>query len=178
MDIDTAALQRLIDKDAIRDVTMRYSRGIDRHDDALFASAYHPDGRDDHGTYIGGIEGLIEHCNVGHEKNWTIHQHYALNQSIDLDGDAAHVETYFIVALRRKDGAIDLFGGRWVDRMERRDGRWAIAERIVVTDWNGEVNAPDAPVDLDLFITGTWNKDDVSYQRPLRIEREERALVF
>ncbi len=39
----------------------------------------------------------------------------------------------------RIDGAekLRLTGGRYVDRLERRDGEWRIAERVVVLEWYG-----------------------------------------
>ncbi|MBT5754390.1 MAG: SnoaL-like domain-containing protein [Acidimicrobiaceae bacterium] len=50
MDGDTEArLRALIDKDEIRDVLMRYGRGVDRLDEELLRSCYHPDSHDDHG---------------------------------------------------------------------------------------------------------------------------------
>lgn len=64
MNLDLTKLQRLLDKDEIREVILRYTRGVDRHDDATIASAYHPDATDDHGPYIGNREGLIDHVNT------------------------------------------------------------------------------------------------------------------
>jgi hypothetical protein len=176
--LDREALARLLDKDAIRDLVALYARGIDRHDDQILANVYHPDAHDDHGTYIGGIPGLIDHCNAVHEANWTAHQHYALNQLIEFSGETAHVETYFLIALRRKDGVIDLVGGRWIDRAEKRGGKWGIADRVVVLDWNGEANKASAPMDPGLFISGSWDERDISYRRPLRVERPHRANRF
>ena len=49
----TEALQRLIDKDEIRDVMARYCRGVDRADWDLVRSTYHTDAYDDHGDYRG-----------------------------------------------------------------------------------------------------------------------------
>jgi ketosteroid isomerase-like protein len=166
----------LADREAIREVITRYARGIDRHDDELMFSAYHQDALDDHGTYIGGVHGLVAHCNAVHNANWTTHQHFALNQTIDLAGDTAHVETYFQIALRRSGGTVDLVGGRWLDRMERRTGRWAIAARVVVVDWNAELPAPATPMDAGLFIGGTWGRDDLSYNRPLEVTRAACAV--
>ena len=51
-------LQRLIDKDEIRDLISRYARGVDRADWDLVRDTYHPDATDDHGDYKGEWEGL------------------------------------------------------------------------------------------------------------------------
>src|ERR1700760_2685809 len=87
MDLDPREIRRLLDKEAIREVLLRYARGIDRHDDDLMASAYHPDAIDDHGAYIGDPQGLIRHAHDTHSRNWSVHHHFVSNQSIDLQGD-------------------------------------------------------------------------------------------
>jgi hypothetical protein len=46
-------LQRLIDRQAIHDVLMRFSRGVDRLDEALLRSCFHSDSYDDHGHFKG-----------------------------------------------------------------------------------------------------------------------------
>jgi hypothetical protein len=176
MDIDAAELRRLLDKEAIREASLRYTRGIDRHDDDLMAQAYHPTATDDHGGYIGDPAGFIRHAHNTHSRNWDVHHHYIMNQTIDLDGDNAHVETYFLATLRRKDGPIDMVGGRYVDRFERIDGRWAVADRACLVEWNGELAKTETTMDPDLFIRGSWDRTDISYQRPLRLNRPPRDL--
>jgi hypothetical protein len=44
-------LQTLLDRQAIHDVLMRYSRGLDRHDRKVLESVYWPDAVDDHIRY-------------------------------------------------------------------------------------------------------------------------------
>ena len=47
----------LVSKDEIRDVLMRYARGVDRGEADLITSCYHPDAVDDHGgTELTGTE--------------------------------------------------------------------------------------------------------------------------
>jgi hypothetical protein len=94
-----------------------------------------------------------------------MHHHYTTNQTIDLECDTAHVET---------DGAIDLAGGRYIDRFERREGRWAIADRACLVEWMGELPRASGTVDLDRFPRGTWDRTDISYQRPLKLIRPRR----
>jgi hypothetical protein len=176
MEIDVAEIRRLLDKEAIREASLRYTRGIDRHDEGIMAEAYHPDATDDHGAYIGDPAGFIAHANAIHSRDWNVHHHYIGNQTIDLDGDTAHVETYFFAALRRKTGPVDMVGGRYVDRFERRDGRWAIADRVCLVEWNGELKPAQTPADPALNIQGAWDKSDVSYQRPLTVTRAHREI--
>lgn len=174
MNDDQLALRRLLDKEAIREASLRYTRGIDRHDDELTAQAYHEGAREDHGDYIGDVAGYISHARNGHSRYFAAHQHYVTNQLVDLDGDGAHVETYFLAALRRKDGAVDVVGGRYIDRFERRDGRWAITDRACLVEWNGELSASQATLDPEIFLHGAWDRNDISYQRPLRLTRSNR----
>jgi hypothetical protein len=175
MDIDHIALRALLDKEAIREASLRYTRGIDRHDDEIASRAYHPDATDDHGFYIGDALGFIKRAGEVHARTFDVHHHYTMNQTIELDGDTAHVETYFLTALRRKSGPIDLVGGRYVDRFERREGQWRIGHRTCLVEWRGEL-PPTSEVDTTLFAKGSWDQTDHSYRRPIDLERERCDL--
>jgi SnoaL-like domain len=50
------AVVALQDRQAIQDVLMTYSRGIDRLDRELLLSVYHDDAIDDHGVFVGSPE--------------------------------------------------------------------------------------------------------------------------
>ena len=131
---DVAAL---VDKQAIREVTMRYFRGVDRLDAALIASAFHPDAIDEHaGMVLHGAdigERLIELITA--TSSMTIH--HISTQLIELDGDRAGGETYYF-SLRtfEHDGEVTLgqSSGRYVDRFERRDGVWKIIHRQLLIE--------------------------------------------
>src|SRR5690349_17063737 len=69
---------------------------------------------------------------------------------------------------------ITLSGGRYVDRMERRDGRWAIVDRVYVVEWNAETTnqiTEEIVAMLTDVKTATHGHDDPSYSRPLVAER-------
>ena len=61
------------------------------------------------------------------------YQRHVTTQNIDIDGDEAHAESYFLSVIR-VDGSskLRLTAGRYVDRLERRDREWRIADRVVV----------------------------------------------
>ncbi|MGW0173828.1 nuclear transport factor 2 family protein [Rhodococcus sp. NPDC003322] len=129
----------LIDKQEITEVLYRYARAVDRKDFDRVADCYFPDAIDNHGGYIGTVDGLIEDMKARHA---TIDSslHYVTNVLIELDGDTANVESYCLCYLRQVP---QVPGGtqaratvkcRYVDRFERRDGQWRIADRIVVFD--------------------------------------------
>lgn len=139
-------VERLKAEHAIREVLQHYVRANDRLQFEDLAQAYHPDAYDDHGTYKGDVRGLIA---------WIAERHKTIEQSmhltaaplIEIDGDAAHVETYCILVQHERTGCVDLatrlpaycryvFGLRYVDRFERRAGDWRIARRTVVWEWS------------------------------------------
>lgn len=141
------ALQRLIDREEIRDLLARYARGVDRADWDLVRAVYHEDAYDDHGAYKGGVEGFIAFLE---ERSRPLPQsmHFLGNCLIEFASDeVAAVETYFMTAhtlLPRTlpDGSEEPVPsqlssyGRYVDRMERRGGPWRIAHRTVVAEAN------------------------------------------
>ncbi|MFI5040983.1 MAG: nuclear transport factor 2 family protein [Acidimicrobiales bacterium] len=144
MDRDTA-LQQLSDDAEIRRVLYRYARGIDRRDPELVRSCYHADAIDHHGTFDGTRDEYVMWVFQVLEAH-TFTSHNLMNISIEVCGDLALVETY-AVATHGGEPATDrrknfVAGFRYVDRFERRDGGWRIAERQVVNDW-AEAWAPD-----------------------------------
>lgn len=167
-------LQRLLDLQAIRDCLNRYARGLDRHDEELLASAFHEDAVDHHGRFLGSIDDFVPWANALHASEWVAHTHFVANATIELDGDVAHSETYVLWALRRRDGQkVDLGGGRYVDRLERRDGEWRIAARELVVDWLCQADARaigDHP-------TGRWDRSDPSYRRPFAFTPQPGGAV-
>jgi hypothetical protein len=179
-------VEELRDRQAIRDLLATYSRGVDRLDRELLLSVYHPDAIDDHGVFIGNPSEFADWAIAMHSATHLSHQHCVLNHTCDLDGDVAHTETYYMfVAMNRAGVPLATSGGRYIDRMEKRNGRWAIAARLCIRDW-----APlkEIPESLDQSkMTVVQNQDDAlraimregpqpsrdchdpSYQRPLTI---------
>jgi hypothetical protein len=177
MDIELQELQSLralLDREAIRDAVLRYTRGIDRDDETLMVSAFHEDARDDHGSFIGMVRDFPSRKSRTNLR-WSNYQHYVSNQTIEIKGDEAHVETYFLASLTRPTGTIDLTGGRYTDRMERRGGNWAIADRIVIVEWAGSLPSGSATsISGSLFVNSTHDRSDPSYCRPLMVTRRHR----
>jgi hypothetical protein len=132
-------LDDLVAKQEIRDVLIRYTRGIDRLDMELVRSCYHPGAQDDHGAFQGTVEGFVEWVSdVLTYFDTTMH--FIGNQLVEVAGDVAHAESYCVAYHRRSardgDEGHDLVMGlRYVDRLERRDNEWRIADRRCVFDW-------------------------------------------
>ena len=127
-------VQAMLDKEAIREATMRVCRGVDRLDADLVNSAYHPDARDDHpgvvytGETVG--PGLVETL----RERMTSTSHNATTQSIEIDGDTAVCESYSIGRHVLADGRRLHSLTRYLDRFERRAGEWKIIHRLTVVD--------------------------------------------
>jgi hypothetical protein len=167
-------LRSVLDRQEIFDCLMRYCRGIDRGDLALARSAYHPDALDDHGVYCGNswefVESAIAAC---HQQNIRT-QHAVTNILYDIDGNLANCEvSWFYAGLNKPPLAtVSLFGGRYLDRFERRSGKWAISQRICVIDWYGTPGDQQPDSEIESFNDGvrpTNNMSDPSYQKPYTV---------
>lgn len=134
----------LSDRAEIGDVLLRYFRGVDRRDWDLVRSCFFPDARNDYAPfYEGGLDDFLHFLADPHgfglfDRTF----HVAGNQLIELDGaGGAAVETY---ATAQHTSAVDAGGPtrnvlivwlRYLDRFERRGGRWAIADRRIAVEW-------------------------------------------
>ena len=106
----------LQDRQAINDCLMRYSRGVDRLDRELLLSVYHEDAIDDHGVFVGNPEQFADWVVAMHTATHLSHQHCIFNISVDLQGDQAHVESYYMfVGLNRTGTPLAMSGGRYLD---------------------------------------------------------------
>ncbi|MHA6695635.1 nuclear transport factor 2 family protein [Homoserinimonas sp. A520] len=177
MTIDQSDLRLLLDEREILKCVTRYARGIDRHDVEIIESAFHPGSTDHRGGDTRGREELAEWANELHATHTRLHSHFLSNSTIDVDGDTAHSETYVLFTLwRRNEALVDISGGRYVDRLERRSGQWRIVERVVVVDWTAEAaEGKDTKGTLARYARGSWDADDVSYRRPLSWSAEDDA---
>ena len=168
------ALSEMLAREEIRQCLLRYTRGVDRHDAALVATAYHDDALDDHTEYVGPGMGLGEYANRSHDALWEAHQHYTTNIAIELDGDTAHVESYLMVVGRRFGNTqTDMHGGRYADRFEKRNGEWKIAARVLVYEWCSR--SEDAAAQLRTFPLGSHDASDWACIRPLTVTRHLTA---
>ena len=187
-------VEELRDRQAIQDLLATYSRGVDRLDRELLLSVYHPDAIDDHGVFIGTPEEFVDWAIAMHTAAHLSHQHCVLNHTCDLDGEVAHTETYFMfVAMNRAGAPTATSSGRYVDRMEKRNGRWAIAARVCIRDWAPLTEIPDSLDQSKMTIVKiqdealraimrggpqpSRDRNDISYQRPLTIP-PERVQAF
>jgi ketosteroid isomerase-like protein len=165
-----ADLRRLVDREAITAALARYCRGVDRCDAELIASAFHADAVDDHsyirltGAEVGPY--LVERMRTMFKASL----HCLLNSLVEVEGDVAHGETYYVAWLLREEAggeAVDQAAGRYVDRFERRGGDWRIAHRVVLPEV--AIRLQGGSTDLLKYVADRplRSRDDVSYRRPL-----------
>jgi len=176
--MNAARLEHLLDRQDILDCLIRFSRGMDRFDRELFLSAFHSDAVIAAGDFVGGPDALYDWASVLHEQGQSSTHHNLLNHTCEIDGDVAHTETYYLFAARNRDATNWVAGGRYIDRLERRDGTWKIAVRCNAVEWSGMIPTMPIPFENvpDIHINGvpSRSKQDPSYRRPLTNRRERR----
>jgi len=133
------ALQQLLDKQAITEVLYRYARACDRADEEMMRSCFHPDSRHRHGRFDGSSSDFVDFA-MKIILGVKLERHLMTNVQIELDGDKAVSECYYLAYHRQTDpetGADEdyLNGGRFIDHFERRNGEWRISQRIGLMDF-------------------------------------------
>jgi hypothetical protein len=170
-----ARLEHLADRQDILDCMIRFSRAMDRFDRELFLSAFQPDAVIAAGSFVGGPVDLYDWASALHEQGQLATHHNLLNHSCDIEGETAHTETYYLFVGRNRDQTNWIAGGRYIDRLERRDGNWRIALRSTVIEWSGMVPTMPLPFADVSGIHGNGapsrDENDPSYHRPLTNRR-------
>jgi ketosteroid isomerase-like protein len=132
-------LQQLIDKDAIRDLVLLYSRAIDRQDIELLRDLYTANATDTHGdTFDGPADGYCEF--IARAFPYMPYSgHHVCNHLISVEGDEGSGEVYALAWHLIPDGAggqlEDFMAVRYIDNYRREsDGRWRFSKRVVTYD--------------------------------------------
>jgi ketosteroid isomerase-like protein len=156
-----AAVQDLLDKQAIREATMRYCRGADRLDAELLCSAYHPDALDEHpgSTYTGTDIGPRLTAEL--RERFRLTSHSTTTQTIEVHGDVAAAESYSTGRHVLLDGRRVHSLVRYVDRFEKRGDEWRIAHRLAIVELTDVLPAPDT--ELGGFGLARRDRTDPSY---------------
>lgn len=176
--LNAERVARLLDRQDILDCLTRFSRGMDRFDRELFLSAFHPDATIAAGPFVGGPGALYDWAAALHDEGQVSTHHNLLNHTCDIDGETAHAETYYLFVGRNRDETNWLTGGRYIDRLDKRDGQWKIALRTNVVEWSGM--APSLPLPFsdvpDVHANGAPSRSraDPTYARPLINRRAPR----
>jgi SnoaL-like domain len=137
-DEDRRALRELRDRSDIRDVVLRYARGVDRRDLELVAACFTPDA---------AYQGTLSSTSIGDAlrslarslERYESTFHFLGNQLVELRGDEADCETYAVAYHRARAGT----GGgdltvavRYLDQLVRVGSAWRIRGRRAETVWS------------------------------------------
>jgi hypothetical protein len=101
------------------------------------------------------------------KENIDMCQHVIGNFSCDINGDIANCETYCISFSVDKNGKNATVYNRYVDRFEKRNNCWKIADRLVVLDLTRTDDPSDPFGDIPgwNFTWGSRDKKDPLYRR-------------
>lgn len=131
-------ITEVADRLAIAETLALYCRGIDRCDGEQLAAVFTPDALIDYGDGARPIGEVIPGLMAG-LGTMRLTQHNISNTVMRITGETARAETNCVALhlIPAPDGEIELVvGGRYLDRLVKREGRWRIAERLYVMDWN------------------------------------------
>lgn len=171
-----SSLERMVrelhDKQSIHEVICNFVRALDRQDRELMLACFHPDALDDHGMFVGSGEDFFDWTDPSHLRFFRTHQHHVTNHLCALEGDVAHCETYWLFAgMAKEDDSLATYGGRYVDRLERRKGEWRIAARKLLVEWWGEgAVSPEMAAIYAAVGQVARDRSDCSYERPLTVD--------
>lgn len=186
-------VEELIARQKCYDVLTRYCRALDRCDLELMKSVYWSDSSESRGIFEGDALEFAAFIIDEIQALFEATQHAICNVHMEFDGDVAHIESYLLAYHKVKGARAQVrklfgsrymaqfdwtkdqgtphdfvFGGRYIDRLERRDGEWRIAERTAVMDWNqnGQSTAIwDQGIFKQLTTRGTRGPGDPVYNR-------------
>lgn len=179
----------LFDKQAITEVIMTYARAIDRLDEEMLRSVFHPDSQHAHG-FVGPSSDPSLPSKPGEPLDFvafafgvlnthTRTHHQLGNTFIELEGENAYAESYFTAYHRMRakgdpqaaENAYDtemdfLVGGRYLDRFQKREGVWKISHRTGLTDWmRTEPPSTQGFSTIPADLVGQRSVDDLVYRR-------------
>jgi hypothetical protein len=160
----------IMDEDEIRRVIVGHSRGLDRCDEDLVARSYFDDARIDYGQFKGTGGAAAAAALVGDLRaNASATTHAVPNSLIDIEDNEAAGETYCLsYQIREFEDArwFCLFSLRYVDRFEKRNHEWRIAERVAVHDWSHRERIDrDFGSVITEYTQGRRDRRDLSYER-------------
>jgi ketosteroid isomerase-like protein len=135
------AIRQVIDKEAIRELVLCYSRAIDKRDYALLRDLYTDDAVDRHGPeFEGGIDAFIAMIEAAMPR-YGYTGHHVCNHMIGLAGDEGNGEVYALAihVLEDPDNPgqqiEDFLAVRYIDNYRRcADGKWRFSKRVVTYD--------------------------------------------
>jgi len=118
------------DKQACADVILSWGLFRDQRRWPELLSIFHPDGEIAVSWFRGPFTEFVEHCKRGGPS-----KHLIMPPLVRVNGTRATAETSIVIIVRQAIEGIPVdmtSRGRFLDRLERRDGAWRILERAAV----------------------------------------------
>jgi hypothetical protein len=152
-------IEELLDIRACEEVLMRYGRTQDWLDTSGHETCYWPDAEIDYGFFRGsGADWVPAVMQVESQalRRW----HMTSSMMVQVDGHCARAESYTIAVGtgEGEDGELvdTMYGGRFLDELQKRNGEWRISSRRYVLDWsqkfpNGLEAATGGGFDLNIL---------------------------
>lgn len=136
------------DREAIRDILAAYAHAIDRRRWGMMEHLFHADAVFRFGVIEGDWRGFVDQARAVIDPCLAT-QHQLGQVQFGFESDSlCHTETYMtamhtippdypLAAVFPNKGVIysAIVAGRYVDRFEKRDGAWKIAQRTGLYDW-------------------------------------------
>ena len=131
---DESDWRECLARQKIDQLMRRYCRGMDRADQALLESVFHPEATVITGT-VDGSGALFARTIVAHlRENVTRCQHFVNSGWIEIDGTRACGE-FYVFATMEAGGTWTAGGGRYADEFEFHEGAWKIKAHVFISDW-------------------------------------------
>ena len=158
-----------IAKVAIKELTHKVARAVDRADVDLFCECFTEGGLFDAGMVSGPMPEVGRQMFEAIGDSMRRTQHALSNHIILVDGDKAKGEAQVIgTAFFDVEGEeMELvFGGRYLDQYEKRGDEWKVSARRIVVDYarNQKSTHSEAGAYEATNYKGTRGKDDPSYK--------------
>ncbi|MFN4020398.1 MAG: nuclear transport factor 2 family protein [Erythrobacter sp.] len=143
-----AQLQELLDRQAIHDLIARYARTLDWLDDAGQAGCYWPDAAIDYGFFKGTAADFVPvvmavERSTGRRWHMLAPLTVKLTSATTAEGEAYGVALGFRRESDEEPYRGNMYGGRYLDTYEKREGEWRISSRRYIMDWTCVM--PDQP---------------------------------
>lgn len=154
------------DLSGIEDLHNRYVHANDRCDYTLLRSLYTDDAIENHGDYVGPVDGFVEWLPQA-AAFFESTTHTVSNLLVTVTGDSAESEARGTAYLRLKgEPPFNMIViNRLFDHYRKVDGRWLFSRRAVSVDWVQQFPPGEAALDLTASIPpGSGGPGDPVYK--------------
>lgn len=147
-------IDALESRNAVVELCASYNRGVDSYDEDLWMSVWHEDASYNIGDTFGNHTGTEQIWAILHTLREYFHEmhHYATNIVVTVDGDRASALVDADVTATDRAGRAMMLAASYVDRFERRDGRWGFTVRDVTLHFAALVDRPWTLDAADRFV--------------------------